>query len=197
MHERRTQRKGRSKEDFGIILDEYEDLADFGKYKNTNTQIIFVLGTSYFTLLKIYLRPRLRFEIKKEIAIEKLRDRTLLIQRQLLDQISTASQQNIFDVIDLVITKKEQFFVDFFNNARTITPRLHQLKLLPGIGPKKMWNVIEERKREPFVSFEDVIKRTEINDPIGLIKKRIMEELEGNERYYLFITPPPPSRFQK
>lgn len=185
--------RSRSRERVGIVLDEYEDLCDAGRHKNENAQIIYVIGTSNFTLLKIYIRPRLRFEIGQEIVIPKLRNRTFLIKRQVLGDISTIAQQNVFEIIDKIIVDQEKKFVDFFNEARTLTPRLHQLKLLPGIGPKRMWDILEERKKQKFTSFQDIIERTEINDPISLIRKRILEELEGNQKYYLFVASPPRS----
>jgi putative nucleotide binding protein len=55
-----------------------------------------------------------------------------------------------------------------------------------------MWDIINERKKEPFKSFEDIKKRIKLMpDPINSIVKRIMEELEnGNVRYRLFVAGP-------
>ena len=81
---------------------------------------------------------------------------------------------------------REKWFVNFFNTARAITPRMHALELVPGIGKKYMWQVINERQRKPFESFEDLQKRTELPNPVKLITKRVMEELEGDSKYRLF-----------
>jgi putative nucleotide binding protein len=63
---------------------------------------------------------------------------------------------------------------------------MHALELVPGIGKKYMWQVINERTKKPFESFEDLQKRTELPSPAKLITKRVMEELEGDSKYRLF-----------
>jgi len=67
-----------------------------------------------------------------------------------------------------------------------VTPRMHALELIPGIGKKYMWQVINTRERKTFESFDDLQKRTEIPNPVKLITKRIMEELSGDSKYRLF-----------
>ena len=89
-------------------------------------------------------------------------------------------------MISKVVQNREKWFVNFFNTARAITPRMHALELVPGIGKKYMWQVINERDRKPFESFEDLQKRTELPNPVKLITKRVMEELEGDSKYRLF-----------
>ena len=89
-------------------------------------------------------------------------------------------------MISLIVKDREKWFVNFFNTARAITPRMHALELVPGIGKKYMWQVINERDRKPFESFEDLQKRTELPNPVKLITKRVMEELEGESKYRLF-----------
>src|SRR3989304_3955375 len=54
------------------------------------------------------------------------------------------------------------------------------------IGKKYMWQVINERERKPFETFEDLQKRTDLPNPAKLITKRVMEELEGDSKYRLF-----------
>ena len=70
---------------------------------------------------------------------------------------------------------------------------MHQLELLPGIGSKHLWEILEERKKKPFESFEDIKKRVSlIPDPEKMITKRIIEELEDKDKYRLFVP-----RFEK
>ena len=59
-------------------------------------------------------------------------------------------------MIEQVVTDREQDFVTFFNKAISITPKLHMLHLLPGIGKKLMWEVLEARNRKPFENFADI-----------------------------------------
>ena len=81
--------------------------------------------------------------------------------------------------------------MEFFNKATPITTRLHSLELIPGIGKKHMWDIINERKKKPFESFEDLQKRIRLlPDPKKGIVQRISSELQESDRYYLFVMPP-------
>ena len=64
---------------------------------------------------------------------------------------------------------------------------MHQLELLPGLGKKHMWEIIDERKFEPFKSFEDIKKRIKLMpDPKKIIINRILKEILGNEKHHIF-----------
>ena len=89
-------------------------------------------------------------------------------------------------MISRIALNREQWFVNFFNTARAVTPRMHALELIPGIGKTYMWQVINERERKAFESYEDLQKRTELPNPVKLITKRVLEELEGDSKYRLF-----------
>ena len=86
------------------------------------------------------------------------------------------------------VKKEEKKFVDFFNNAQPLSTRMHQLELLPGLGKKHMWGIIEERKGKPFESFDDIKKRVKLMpDPEKIIIKRITLELQGKEKHRIFV----------
>jgi putative nucleotide binding protein len=60
-----------------------------------------------------------------------------------------------------------------------------------------MWDIIKARKEKPFESFDDIKKRVPmLSDPVKLISKRILLELEatgdkkGKRKYVLFTRPP-------
>ena len=78
----------------------------------------------------------------------------------------------------------------FFNEARPLTIRLHTLELLPGIGKKHLFHILDEREKEPFKSFEDIKQRVPLlGDPVKLIVSRIVKELTEPCKYYLFVRP--------
>jgi putative nucleotide binding protein len=65
---------------------------------------------------------------------------------------------------------------------------MHQLELLPGLGKKHMWEIIEARREDPFKSFADLKARVKLMpDPEKLVAKRILQELEGMEKHYIFV----------
>ncbi|MDO8480792.1 MAG: DUF655 domain-containing protein, partial [Nanoarchaeota archaeon] len=71
-----------------------------------------------------------------------------------------------------------------------LSMRMHQLELLPGLGKKHMWEILEQRDIEPFKDFEDLKKRVKLlPSPEKAVAKRILKELEGNEKHNLFVEP--------
>ena len=79
----------------------------------------------------------------------------------------------------------------FFNEAEPLTPRMHALQLLPSVGEKHMWQILDARDEGDFESFDDLKDRVELlPDPRKILVKRLKAELTGDEKHYLFITPP-------
>ncbi|MBR9682035.1 MAG: DUF655 domain-containing protein [Candidatus Altiarchaeota archaeon] len=104
--------------------------------------------------------------------------------------LSSAAKAELESAINQLIDNEEKRFVDFFNRASPITTRMHSLELMPGIGKKHMWEIIENR-RKPFESLQDIKDRIPlILDPKRSIRERILKELEEEEKYYFFILPP-------
>jgi putative nucleotide binding protein len=68
-----------------------------------------------------------------------------------------------------------------------VTPRLHSLELIPGIGKTYMMQILNEREKKAFSSFDDISKRTGLRDVPRLTTKRIIEELQGDTRIFLFV----------
>ena len=99
--------------------------------------------------------------------------------------LSGGAQSELDYVIEDVIEENEQRFVEFFNDARPITTRLHSLNLLPGIGKKLRNAILDERKRKPFESFDDLTERVDgLHNPQEVLKERIMEEIREEDLKY-------------
>ena len=80
-------------------------------------------------------------------------------------------------------------FVDYYNDAQPITLRLHQLNLLPGIGKKLRNDILDERKRKPFETFDELAERIDgLHNPREVLVERILEELQEDDlKYQLFV----------
>jgi len=102
------------------------------------------------------------------------------------DELTSTSKALIQPVLEKEIINYEEEFISFFNNSTAITPRMHALKLLPGVGKKHMWEIIEAREKQNFVKFQDIADRTSISNPMKLIALRIIKELTRDVKYYLF-----------
>jgi len=82
--------------------------------------------------------------------------------------------------------------LDFYNKSGSITIRRHQLELLHGLGKKHLKAVLDEREKNEFKSMEEISKRVDLMpNPISLIVKRVISELEDDGiKHYQFARPP-------
>ena len=66
--------------------------------------------------------------------------------------------------------------------------RRHQIELLPGFGNKHMLQILEERENKIFEKFDEMKERIKLlPDPKQAIIKRILIEMEGDDKSYLFV----------
>ena len=101
--------------------------------------------------------------------------------------LTNTSKALIQPILENEILNYEEEFLNFFNNSTSITPRMHSLKLLPGIGQKHMWELIEARNRQKFTTFQDITDRTSLSHPAKQLAQRIIKELQREGiKYYLF-----------
>jgi putative nucleotide binding protein len=150
--------------------------------------LVQLVGEEFFTLLEALVKEGVMLKPQDRVFVGKqARDEiTYIIGRIGFDELTAAARTELPTVISKIVLNREKWFVGFFNTARAVTPRMHALELVPGIGKKYMWQIINERERKPFESFEDLQKRTELPNPVKLITKRVMEELETDSKYRLF-----------
>ncbi len=109
------------------------------------------------------------------------------------DDLTMTAKENLPEAIKRIITERERFFVEFFNVAEPINVRLHAIELLKGIGKRVLMKILNERRRKPFTSFEEV-KKVLKKDPVSMLTEKILEEIKGEAKYYLFVKPSDPSQ---
>ncbi|NHI83911.1 MAG: DUF655 domain-containing protein [Candidatus Thorarchaeota archaeon] len=150
------------------------------------------VGESYFTLLEVVPQHGATLHPQERLSIEKnAKSKIDHVKRRIFyEDLAPESAAELPFVIEIIVTKHERKFVQFFNEAPPITTRQHSLQLLPGIGQTLMWAILEERKREPFKSFEDIASRTKLQNPKKVISARIMDELREEVKRWLFVRPP-------
>jgi putative nucleotide binding protein len=148
------------------------------------------IGMNFLNLLEVVLKDGTEAKAGEILYIgDQKRDKVKYIKGRIkYNDLTMFAKDELEAVVDKIIDQNEGKFVNFFNIAGPVTTRLHTLELLPGIGKKHMWNIIEERKKKKFESFEDLKKRVEmLPDPKRMIKKRIIEELKESDRHRLFV----------
>lgn len=152
-----------------------------------------ILGETFFTLLEVVPLQGVTFTSHERVFIGKgEREKIERVKRRVSSsELTAAARAELPIAIERLIDESPERFIDFFNRAAPLTTRLHQLELVPGIGKKLMRAILEERKKGSFANFEDLEKRVKgLTNPKGLIVKRILMELEGADKYRIFVRPP-------
>ncbi len=179
------------KEEYAIVLDFLPHGYPFDNSPNhRKLSIVQALGKNRFVLLELVPKKDVFLQPLEEVYIgEAKREKIHHIMGKLPVEKLTATAKNELDfVIKDLIIKNEKHFVEFFNKAQPLTTRMHQLELIPGLGKKHMWEIIEKRQEKPFESFQDIKNRVKLMpDPEKAIVKRIIEELLGSEKHKLFV----------
>ena len=159
-----------------------------GMGRGGNEPIIIGVGNKWFTLLEVTVSPGEQFIPLDEVMIGKERDRSIKhINRRIgSEDLTIDARDKMQEAIQHIVTTQEEKFIDFFNRAGSISIKKHSLELIPGVGQKTMWSIVQERKLTNFVSFEDLEGRVGLSDIPQLLTKRIINELEGEERHFLF-----------
>ncbi len=183
--------KNKSREEYAVVLDYLPNGYPFDNRPiHQKTPVVQVIGTENFTLLEVSPKKGVFFQPLDTIYIGTgKRDKVHHIIGKLpMDKLTGTARQELDFVIADILKKNEKKFVDFFNNSRPLSTRMHQLELLPGVGKKHMWQIIEEKENEPFKNFEDMKKRVKLlPNPEKTVIRRIHKELQGDEKYRLFV----------
>ncbi|MFX1474587.1 MAG: DUF655 domain-containing protein [Promethearchaeota archaeon] len=158
--------------------------------------IVQAIGDTYFTLLELVPRKGARFEPHEAVFIGRdKRDKIDHVKRRITyDDLTATARSELPFIIEMLVGKSEERFVEFFNTSRPLTTRMHSLELLPGIGKKFMWQILKERQKALFTSFQDIAERTHIRSPKDIIIKRILSELQREDKYSLFTRKPAADR---
>ncbi|HZD42730.1 MAG TPA: DUF655 domain-containing protein [Methanomicrobiales archaeon] len=153
--------------------------------------ILQAVGVDQFKLLELIPKTQ-NIAIHEKVYIgDEEREKIERVKRRIgYEELTQTARLELPFAVEKIVSEHEDRFVQFFNKAISVTPRLHMLHLLPGIGKKLMWEILEEREKKPFESFEDIRQRIKtINKPEKMIVSRVLEEIENPEtKYRLFTT---------
>ncbi|MBD3319131.1 DUF655 domain-containing protein [Candidatus Woesearchaeota archaeon] len=181
----------KTKEEYAIVLDFLPHGYPFDKTPaHRKTAIVQALGKTRFVLLELVPKKDTYLQPYEEVYIgEGKRDKIHHIIGKLpINKLTPTAKSELEFVIADIVAKEEAKFVAFFNNAGPLTMRMHSLELLPGLGKKHMWEILEKRDEQQFTSFEDLKKRVKLMpDPKKVILKRILAEILGKEKHHIFV----------
>lgn len=179
------------KEDHAVVLDFLPNGYPFDKRPvHIKTAIAQAIGKNSLVLLELVPKKDTFLQPHEEVYIgEGKRDKIHHIAGRInITKLTGTARKELDFIIEDMIKKDEKRFIEFFNKAGPINTRMHQLELLPGIGKRHMLSILEAREEKPFESFKDIKERVSLlPDPDKAIIRRIILELEGNEKHCLFI----------
>ncbi len=179
------------KEEITIVLDFLPNGYPFDqKPMYMKTPIAQAIGKQRFVLLELVPKKGIHLQPYEEVYIgEGKRDKIHHIMGRLTpDKLTQTAKAELELVIKDIVKKEEKRFVDFFNNAQPLSTRMHQLELLPGLGKKHMWEILDARKEKPFENFKDIKRRVKLMpDPEKAIIRRILKEISGSEKHRIFV----------
>ncbi len=160
--------------------------------------VVQLIGTRFFTILEATVNPSANIVMGQKVCVGK-EGRTEVAHikgRIRYDELTNGAREYLPTLIKKAVEERDADFTAFINNSKPISIRVHTLDLLPGIGKKNMEAILKEREAKPFESLADVHKRVPtLADPVAVFVHRIISELEGKEKYYLFTKPPFTPRF--
>ncbi len=154
------------------------------------TPIAQALGKNRFVLLELVPKKGIHLQPYEEVYIGEGKREKIhhIIGRLIPDKMTQTARSELQLVIKEIVEKEEKKFVDFFNKAQPLSTRMHQLELLPGLGKKHMWEILDARKEKEFSDFKDIKKRVKLMpDPEKAIIKRILKEIDGSEKHRIFV----------
>jgi len=163
--------------------------------------LVQAVGESHFVLMELMPKDGVVPETQDKVYLgEGDRDIIDHVKRRInYNELTHGAQLELPYILENVIAGDEPKYVSFFSDAYPITNRLHMLELLPGIGKKLMWAIIDERKKGEFHSSKELTDRVKgLHTPEKLIVHRIIDELKDeNLKYRLFTTPPKPRNYSR
>ena len=176
------------KEEYAIVLDYLP--YGYPMQQGRMNPVAQAIGVKTFALLELVPRRGISLQTKEKAYIgPEKRDKIYYIAGRLArEKLTETAKLQLQEFIIEVVKEQEKEFVDFFNKALAINTRLHQLELLPGFGKKHTKEIIDEREKKPFSSFDEIRERVKnVPDPRKAVEKRLLEELLERQRHNLFV----------
>jgi len=152
------------------------------------------IGEDELKLFELVPRPGAKLATGQRIPLVPLAGEAPPIdhvrRRISYDELTVTGRSELTAALERIVKANAPRYLRFFNESPAVSRRFHLLELLPGIGKKTMQQIVDERRRAPFESFEEIEARLHLKSPEKLIVGRIEQELSGVEdKYRLFVAP--------
>jgi len=170
------------REEQAIVLDYLpEGITSLPVYKRY--PVAQTIGTKFFVLLEVTPKQGVGFRAKEDVYVgDGERDKVRTIKKRLrYDELTSTAKSELPDIVEEIVIKNEARFVEWMNKAQAISLKHHQLELLPKVGKKHLYKILEERDAQSFQSFKDIDTRVKgLPEVSKLISERVMQEIEDS-----------------
>ncbi|RME31181.1 DUF655 domain-containing protein [Candidatus Woesearchaeota archaeon] len=181
----------RKREEHAIVLDFLQHGYPFDKRpSHLKTPIAQALGLTKFALLELVPKKDVHLQPFEQVYIgDDERDKVHHVNGRIgMGKLTQTAKSELPHAVKRIVESREEDFVAFFNKAQPLSTRMHALELLPGVGKKHMWEILEKRKEKEFTSFDDIKARVKtLSDPKKVVVNRILNEIAGKEKHNLFV----------
>ncbi len=181
----------KAKEEKAIVLDFLPNgYAIDTRPMHMKTAIAQALGKEHFIILELVPKKGVFLQPNEEVYMGEGKREKIhhIVGRIPYEKLTQTARISLEQWIEKMIAQHEAKFVEFFNKAAPINTRRHQIELIPGVGKKHMWEILEEREKKPFESFLDIKARVKLMpDPKKALIKRILIEVKGEDKYRIFV----------
>jgi putative nucleotide binding protein len=187
-HEHDHDHGQRKYEEYAYVLD-YTPRGKSATVRGREGVIVQAIGEERLTLLELLGVQNSTFDVGERLYIGREgRNKIMSVLGRLdYNDVSQSAKNELPPIVEKVVLANEKRFVDYINMSQPITPRIHALELIPGIGKTYMMTIIKEREKKKFEGFADLQARVGLREPAKLVAKRIIEEIMGQARMNLFV----------
>ena len=157
--------------------------------KGREGSLVHAIGGEWSTLLEILAMNRVNFVIGERIRISREgREKVISVLGKLeYNDLTNGAKNELTNVCEKIVRHNEKKYVTYFNELQPVTPRRHALELIPGVGKTLVRQILKEREKEPFESFDDIQTRVGLRDPAKRIAKRMVTEISGKVGITIFV----------
>ena len=175
-------------EEYAYILD-YVQSGKSSLVKMREGLIIQAIGEEHLTILELLGIRNEKFSIGERVYIGKEGRAKILsvLGRIDYEHLTSSAKNELQSIVEKIVSENESRFIDYFNSAQPMTPKIHSLELIPGIGKTYMKSILQEREKNKFISFIDLQNRTGLRDASKHLTKRICDEISGETRMNIFV----------
>ncbi|MBS71322.1 MAG: hypothetical protein CMO20_00015 [Thermoplasmata archaeon] len=142
--------------------------------------VIYCISENHLHLIKARAKPGVgNLEVGQKLTMpeDESSEIAIVLGRSRYRELSNSAQFALTDVVKQILSDNPDPSLTFYNRAGPVSLKFHAFQLLPGVGQKKVKQMLDKRTSIGWLSFEEIDESCSI-DSLQLIAERLVEELE-------------------